>query len=466
MPKRRFKLQIAYHNDKSAIQVTVDLILNNAKAYVNKQMMDCSIAVDRGKIFKIGAETNMPKAQAKINLKNLLVLPGLIDAHVHLRDEGKAYKEDFYSGTAAAASGGITTVLDMPNNVPVTMSAENLRNRMESAQKRVLVNVGFFSEFPKNIKGISDIVDEGAVAFKLFLAEQVGGLNIDDDNALLEAFNFIAKQKVLVAVHAEDKNTLEKAIAKLKNTNCNDIEAFLKAHSEKVEVIAIKRLLDIAKHAGVHVHFCHVSSKKGLETVIKGKESRMSITCEATPHHLLLSTEDFKRVGSLALTMPPIREKHHVSTLLAGIKHGQIDIIASDHAPHTLDEKKAGNIWDVKVGIPNLETTLPLMLTQVNRGMLSISDLVRLMAEKPAEIFNLNGRGFLEEGKCADLTVIDLKRKYRIDASKFYSKAKYSPFDKWAVEGKPVKTFVNGQLIMDEGEIVAKAGSGNIIRRK
>jgi dihydroorotase (multifunctional complex type) len=451
-------------NEKRAIHVTVDLVLSNAKAYVNKQIVDCSIAINNGKIFRIGTEINMPKAEVKTDLENLLVLPGLIDVHVHLRDEGKAYKEDFYSGTAAAAAGGITTVLDMPNNTPVTMSVETLRNRMENAKKKVLVNVGFYSEFPKNMKEIRGIVEEGAVAFKLFMAEQVGGLNIDDDSTLLEALSIVAKSNFLVAFHAEDKTELEKAKDKLKRAGCNGIDAFLEAHSENVEVKAIKRLLKMGKKANARMHFCHISTEDGLKAVIDGKKSGMPITCEVTPHHLLLSANDLRRIGTLALTMPPIRKKRHASALFAGIKNGWVDIIGSDHAPHTLQEKKAEAIWDVKVGIPNLETTLSLMLTQVKHGKLLIGDLVRLMAEKPAEIFQLKGKGFLREGSIADLTVVDLSRKYRIDASKFYSKAKYSPFDHWSVEGKAVKTFVSGRLVMDEGEIVAEAGSGNIIR--
>jgi dihydroorotase len=444
----------------------VDLVLNNAKAYINRQIVNCSIAINNGKIFRIGTEVKMPKAEAKSDLNNLLVLPGLIDAHVHLRDEGKAYKEDFYSGTAAAAAGGITTVLDMPNNTPVTMSVETLKNRMKCARKLVLVNVGFFSEFPKNMKEIKNIVEEGTVAFKLFMAEQVGGLNIDDDNALLEAFSIVAKSKVLVAFHAEDKILLEKAKDKFKRAGHNDIEAFLEAHSENVEVKAIKRLLSIAKKANVHVHFCHLSSENGLKAVVDGKKSGMSVTCEVTPHHLLLSDNDLKRIGTLALTMPPIRERRHASALFAGIKNEWIDIMGSDHAPHALQEKKAEVVWDVKVGIPNLETTLSLMLTQVKHGNLSIGDLVRLMAEKPAELFKLKGKGSLKEGNSADLIVVDLTRKYKIDASEFHSKAKYSPFDGWSVEGKAVKTFVGGRLVMDEGEIVADAGSGRIIRRE
>ncbi|MBX5327891.1 MAG: dihydroorotase family protein [Candidatus Bathyarchaeota archaeon] len=446
--------------------MSVDLVLCNAKAYVGKKLVDCSFAINEGKILKIGKEANMPKAETKIDLKNLLVLPGLIDVHVHLRDEGKAYKEDFYSGTAAAVAGGIATVLDMPNNNPVTMSVEALKNRMKKAEKKILVNVGFYSEFPKKNSEIEKIVTEGAVAFKLFMAEQVGGLNIDDDSALLEAFKIAAEMKVPIAVHAEDRSSLKEAEHKFKRANCNDIHAFLKAHSESVEAKAVKRILNITKQIGAHIHFCHVSTEDGLKVIVDEKKKGTPITCEATPHHLLISSDELKQIGTLALTMPPIREKHHLTALWDGIKNGWIDIIASDHAPHALEEKKAKTVWDVKVGVPGLETTLPLMLTEVNRGRLSIADIVSLMAEKPAEVFKLPNKGYLKEGYSADLTVIDLNKKYRIDASKFHSKAKYSPFDKWTVEGKPVKTFVNGQLIMEDEEIVAKPGSGQIIRRE
>jgi dihydroorotase len=445
--------------------VIVDSVLFNAKVYVRKEIVDCSLAINNGKIFKVGKEANMPKAEAKIDLKSLLVLPGLIDAHVHLRDEKKAYKEDFHSGTAAAATGGITTVLDMPNNNPVTMNVETLRNRMKIGEGKILVNVGFYSEFPRNMKEIEGIVEEGIIAFKLFMAEQVGGLNIDDDDALLEAFKIASESKVSVAVHAEDKTALKKAEDELKHANYNDIEAFLRAHSENVEVRAVRRVLNLARQTNTHVHFCHVSTENGLKAIVGAKKSGMSITCEITPHHLFLSVDDLRRIGTLALTMPPVREKNHIAALWDGIKNGWIDILASDHAPHALEEKKAKAVWDVKVGIAGLETTLPLLLTEVNRERLTIADVVRLMAEKPAEIFNLKGRGSLEEGNNADLVVVDLKRKYKIDASKFHSKAQFSPFDGWKVEGKPAKTFVGGQIIMDEGEILADGGSGKIIRR-
>ena len=443
----------------------VDLVLLDAKAYMNEAIVDCSVAIDDGKILKVGRETNMPKSVARFDLKNLLVLPGLIDVHVHLRDEGKAYKEDFYSGTASAAAGGVTTVLDMPNNSPVTMSAESLRNRIGIAESKVLVNVGLYSEFPRDNSEIQGIVREGAVGFKLYMAEQVGGLNIHSDQAITEAFKVATSLRILTATHAEDEQTLKRNEDKLKNIGRNDVNAFLKAHSEDVEVKAIGRLLNLAKQTGMHLHFCHVSTEAGMSRIIEAKKSRLPVTCEATPHHLFLSTGDLKRVGSLAVTMPPLRDKRDVDALWEAVRNGWVDVLGSDHAPHTLKEKDAESIWEVKVGIPGLETTLPLLLTEVRRGRISIGDVVRLMAENPAEIFKLKNKGRVKEGNDADLTVVDINRKYKIDPSKFHSKAKFSPFEGRTVQGKSVKTIVAGQLIMDDDEIVATAGSGRIIRR-
>jgi len=443
-----------------------DILLKNANAYTNGELSSCCLAIDDGKILKIGKEPNMPKADRQINLRNLLLLPGLIDVHVHLRDEGKSYKEDFYSGTATAAAGGITTVLDMPNNEPVTMSVEALRNRIRKAERKILVNVGFYSEFPKNLEEIKAIVDEGAVAFKLYMTEQVGGLNINDEHALVKAFQTVRKANTLVAVHAEDNLLLKRNEARLKKAGGNDIKAFLKAHPENVEVKAIERLIRIVRETMTPIHFCHVSTEKGLNIVIDGKKSKLPISSETTPHHLFLSTKELKQKGTIVLTMPPVRSKRHISALWRGIKNRWIDVVASDHAPHTLEEKKAKKIWNVKVGIPGLETTLPLLLTEVNKKNLALKDVVRLMAEKPAEIFWLKRRGFLKEGNYADFTVVDLKRKHKIDSSKFHSKAKFSPFDGRTVIGKAVKTFVNGVLVMDEGELVAEAGCGRVIRKK
>ncbi len=443
----------------------VDSVLTNAKAYLNGEIVDCSIAIEDSKIQKIGKETQMPNADQKTDLHNLLVLPGLIDEHVHLRDEGRAYKEDFASGTAAAAAGGFTTVLDMPNNDPVTMSVQTLQNRMRVAQRKLLVNVGFYSEFPQKLDEAPDIIAEGAVGFKLFMGNQIGGLNIDDDQALIDGFKEVARLKVPLAVHAEDRAMLAANEEKLKQAKKSGTADFLRAHTEAVELTAIQRLLKVSEQTDVRLHFCHVSTKEGLNAIGEAKKSGRKVTCEVTPNHLMLSTDDLKRYGPMAIMAPPLRSKTHVDALWKGIEDGSVDAVGSDHAPHAQSEKSASNVWDVKVGVPGLETTLPIMLTQIKKNKLTIVQAVHLLAERPAEIFGLNDRGRLEQGKNADLTIVDFNRQFKIDASKFKSKARFSPYDGWDVQGKAVKTIVNGQLVFDEGEIVAKGGCGLIVRR-
>jgi len=443
-----------------------DLVINNAKAYIKGEILECSIVIDEGKFVKIGRQPQMPNADQKINLQGMLALPGLIDEHVHLRDEERAYKEDFTSGTAAAAMGGFTTVLDMPNNQPLTNSVKTLRNRLEIAKKRTLVNVGLYSEFPKNLAELPLIYAEGAVGFKLFMGNQVGGLNIDDDQALREGFKAAEKVDAVVAIHAEDKNQLMFNVQRLRQAKREGGEDFLFAHTEQVEVKAIERALRASEGLGVHLHFCHVTSHQGLETIKEAKKARRRVTCEVTPNHLTLTSADAKHYGLMATMMPPLRDKTHKEALLKGVIQGDIDTIGSDHAPHSIEEKSATIVWDVKVGVPGLETTLPLMLMLVKKQGLTFQRLVETLAENPAEIYGLTNKGKIEQGKDADLTIIDYNQPWTITASKFKSKAKFSLYDGWKVTGKPIKTFVNGNLIMDEGEIVAKAGSGKIVQRK
>jgi dihydroorotase (multifunctional complex type) len=445
--------------------VTVDSVFIGAKACLNGQIVECSIAVDEGKIQKIGREPQMPNADEKTNLHGLLVLPGLIDEHVHLRDEGKAYKEDFSSGTAAAAAGGFTTIMDMPNNEPVTSSALTLKNRMEIAERKILVNVGFYSEFPKKTSSIPDILEQDAVGFKLFMGSQVGGLNIDDDEDLQEAFKEAADQNAIVAVHAEDKALLLANEQKLKQAKRLDLAAFQEAHSETVEVKAIERLLKVSEPTSVHLHFCHVSTAAGLKAIADAKKTGRKVTVEVTPNHLLLSTDDLTHYGQLVVMAPPLRSQSNVEALWKGLGTGTVDTMGSDHAPHTAGEKSASSVWEVKVGVPCLETTLPMFMTLVRKNELLMSQVVKLLAEKPAEIWGLSDRASLEQGKNADLTIVNFRERFKIDASKFKSKAKFSPYDGWEVNGRVVKTYVGGLLVFEGGEIVAKPGSGQIVRR-
>lgn len=441
----------------------VDTVLHNAKVFTGKVLIEAGLAIENEKIVKIAKEPNLPKASKRINIEGKIIIPGLIDSHVHLRDEEYAYREDFTSGTEAAAAGGVTTVVDMPNNRPVTMSVETLRKRMELAEKRILVNVAFNSAFPITKDEVHDIAKQGAAGFKLFLLQQVGGANIDDDEVLQGYFNEIAEEKLPICVHAEDKATLEEAKEEIQESGRNDAEAFLEAHPAIAESKAIQRVTRLANNSGAHVHVCHVSSAAGIDEVARAKKEKVNLTCEVTPHHLLLTADSMRKCGNIALMLPPLRRREDMDALWKALQKGLVDTVGSDHAPHSLAEKSAKSIWDVKPGITGLETLLPLMLNEVNHGRLTINQLIRLVVEKPAEIFHLKNRGSINVGSTADLAVIDLKQEYKIDASKFYSKAKFSPFDGCEVNGKVLKTFVNGHLIMDEGEIVAKP-IGRIIR--
>ena len=446
--------------------MTVDLVLYNTKVYCEGEIVDAGIAVEEGKIVKVAKELNLPPASDRIDLNRCLALPGLIDVHVHLRGQLQASAEDFFTGTAAAIAGGITSVLDMPNNKPVTMDSSSLRERMRVAKRRILANVGFYSAFPENLDEIGKVVREGAMAFKLYLAAQIGGLDINDDEALLRAFNMVCELGVPVAVHAEDNETVENVAKAEQRLGHNDVEAYLKAHTPEVEAKAVERILKIAFKSNVQIHFCHISSKRTVSLIHNARKNGLRVSCEVTPHHLLLTSEDLKQQSTMLLTDPPVRSKNIVEELWNTVRNGQVDIIASDHAPHLVTEKKADSVWDVKPGFPGLETLLPLLLTKVNEGQLTLDDLVRLTAEKPAKIFRFNGDGILKEGYNANITIVDMHRRVKIDASRFCSKAKYSPFHGCQVKGMPVKTFVNGLLVMDEGEIVAEAGVGRVLCRQ
>jgi len=439
-------------------------VLNNAKICTRKGIAEAGLAIDEGRIFRITKEPNLPQASGKIDLKGLLLLPGVIDSHVHLRDQQLAYKEDFLSGTAAAAAGGVTSVIDMPNNRPVTMSSKSLRERMGIAEKRAIVNVAFYSAFPRDLSEIGAIVEEGAVAFKLFLSQKIGGLDIEDDETLLQAFDEVSETKVPIAVHAEDRGMIEEATGKLRKAGRRGVEARLEARSPQAESKAIQRTVRLLEKTRARVHLCHVSSAAGLNAFADAKKEGLPVTGEVTPHHLFLSSEHLKRLKTLALVDPPLRTQKDIRALWNALRQGLIDVISTDHAPHTIEEKTADSVWEAKAGFPGLETMLPLLLTQVNQGHLSLSTLVRATSERPAQIFNLKNRGRLAEGNHADLVAVDMNREYEIDASKFYSKAKYSPFDGWKVTGKSVKTFVDGKLVMDEGEITAKPGTGRTLR--
>ncbi len=423
-----------------------DLVIRNAKFPWRGKITEGEIVIDSGKIVKL-CKSFQGKCEKIINASQKIVLPGLIDAHVHLRDLKEFYKEDYYTGTCAAAAGGFTTVLDMPNTNPKTNSAKIIKLKKKLANRKAIVNVGFFSLFPSQPSEVEKIVKEGIIAFKVY-PDNLRELS----TSIIELFKVANAQRKPVAVHPELPI----------HEPCNSLKQFLRTHSPDMELIASLMYLELAAKTDCQLHICHISSEQTVNTIKKAKRLLPSLSCEVTPHHLLLTQEILKQKGSFLKVLPPLRTKRDIEALWVALNQGIIDIIASDHAPHLKSEKNA-EFLEAPPGFPGLETTLPLMLTQLNKGRITLQRIVEILSQKPAEIFHLKNKGKIEEGYDADVTLIHLKRKDKIKSEKFHTKAKYTPFEGWKIIGKAEITIVNGRIVMEQGEITAPKGTGKII---
>lgn len=404
-----------------------------------------SIKIADGKIEDI--KKISPKREETIDLKGSVVLPGLIDSHVHFRDPGLTYKEDFRTGSSAAANGGFTTVMDMPNTLPPTNTPRDFKDKMKIGLKKSVVDFGLHA-------GVADVKYIGALArlrpvsFKIFM-------DLADGDFLMEAFGKIKRDAVdhLISLHAEDQQLVKNFTEQAKKKGSAP-ELYAQARPALAEIDAVTSGLKLAREFNQKIHFCHISTKKSLKLIKDAQNAGIKVTSEITPHHLFLDSSYLKKFKTLAKTNPPLRDTHNRLEIKDLDK---FNIIGTDHAPHTLKEKEK-DIWEAPPGIPNLETTLPLLLTQFNRRNITITQIKRLLCENPARIFNLKNKGFIREGRDADLVVVDLKKEGVIDPHKFHSKAKYSPFEGFKLKGMPVMTLVRGNVVMDNGEILKHHG--------
>lgn len=348
---------------------------------------------------------------------SLIKLPGLIDIHVHLRDMGQDQKEDFYSGTCAALAGGFVTVLDMPNNkMPIT-TKERLQAKIDEAKKKTVCDIGFyfsslgdnFEEFPK--------VNKKVFGLKLFLNMTTG--------------EYVLKKEELKPIY---ENWWRKSP--------------ILFHSEG-EVV--NDVLNVVKKIKKRTHFCHISSKFELEQVIKAKEDGLPVTCGVTPHHLFLTKNDLKSLGSFGAVKPPLQEKKDLEFLWENLKY--IDVFESDHAPHTIEEKK-GDL--PPSGVPGLETMLPLLLTAVSERRLTIKQIIRMCYENPIKLFNIPHN---QNSK----TIIGTNEIYTIRNEDLITKCGWSPFNGWKVKGKVKMVYIRGKKVFENGKIVVQPGAGRIL---
>jgi dihydroorotase (multifunctional complex type) len=442
----------------------IDLALVNARILTIHGLVKGGIGINDGKICSIDQEERLPQASTTINTHDKLVLPGLIDVHTHLRDLNLEHKEDFYSGTCAALAGGFTTVLDMPNTVPITDNALRLREKMVIASGKIVANTGFYTCIPAEATELKRLKDLGAMGCKVYLHNPNTTLDVEDDNVLLHTLQVLEDLDMILTIHAEDRYLIEDLEAKFQAIATSSPNIRIKTHPPQAEVKAVQRVLSLIRGRHSRIHFCHISTGKASSLISQAKVEGLPVTYEVTPHHLFLSETLLDKVGSLAFVEPPLRHSTTRRSLWSDLLAGNIDVVASDHAPHALKEKRNSDLWAVPSGFPGLETTLPLLLTMVARGKLSLERLVAVLARNPARIFRLQGKGVIAAGFDADLTIVDMDKEFIIDSSEFYSKAKYSPFDGMKVVGRPIQVFLEGNLVMDEGEVLSKPGSGTIIR--
>jgi len=420
----------------------VDLALKNCRIWCKKRLTKASLVIDKGKIISI-TKSRLPASKKKIDCKGGIVLPGLIDVHVHFREPGLKYKEDWSTGSRAAARGGITYVMDMPNTIPPTITLRDLFDKKALAKKSV-VNFGLYAGISqKNLNYLKELSKQ-AVAFKLYMGETTGDLTVDDISLQIKAFTNVAKTKKVLAVHAENEKMIKHFYKNYKKET--DPVAYARSRPPESEVLAINDAIELAKQTNVKLHICHVSTKDGLSLIKRAKKNKVDVTCETCPHYLFMTEGDLREKRTLAKMNPPLRTERDQKALWKGIKSGKIDILASDHAPHTLQEKYQ-NIWFAPSGVPGVETSLQLMLNAVNKRMIKLERIVELMHDSPVKRFGLGNYGDIEVGNVANLTVIDLKNEWEISREDLVTKCGWSPYEGWEGKGMAVMTIINGKLI-------------------
>jgi dihydroorotase len=430
------------------------LLVRDAHIWTKNDIIRGSILIEDGRIQRIARKIT-ERADEEIPARRLVALPGLVDAHVHLRDMRLSYKEDFTTGTAAAAAGGFTTVLDMPNTLPPTDSAQRLREKTRRASRKIRVNIGFHAAAVANRDAARAMKVAGAFSMKLYLPKPIAPLDVSDDQTIVDILKASKEASIPVTVHAEDAAQIE-GTGKIRT-----FKELVGSRQGSAETSAVTRILRLQRQTGCRIHFCHVTLPSSISAIGNSRSGLLS--SEVTPHHTLLSEDSVKTLGWKAWMVPPLRPREVMNNLFRQMVTGTATIIATDHAPHTIKEKRHPP-QKSPPGIPGLETAMPLMLTIVSKGKLSLGRLVSLLSTNPAKVFRLSSKGKLEKGADADMILVDLKKRGKIDPEKFLSKAHYSPFEGWKTRGAVHTTIVNGSIVYREGEIMGKPGIGKVLR--
>jgi len=422
------------------------MILIRAATVIGSRGLErADILVVQDRIAEIAPELTQPAGAKKVEAHQWLALPGLIDIHVHLREPGGVHKEDFYTGTQAALAGGVTTVLGMPNTTPPITDEATLEAALALARQKAVCDFGLYvGATQDNVRTAAKL--QNAVGLKMYMGSSTGTLLVDRfEDQYAHLANYPTDR--VVAVHAENEEAMR----------------YFEKRGERrpplCATLETSRAIQMARTLKRSLHICHLSTAQEIRMVREAKERGEPVTCEVTPHHLFLSTDVEQHLGSLGQMNPPLRSVEDVDALWDNLKY--VDAIATDHAPHTLEEKNSDH---PPSGVPGLETMLPLLLTAVHQKQLDWNDLVRLTSSGPATLFGLERKGRLAPGYDADIVLVDPDAQWTVKGEQLLTRCGWTPFEGWLAWGQVKQVYLRGQLAFAGGQVLVAPGTGRQVR--
>ena len=425
-----------------------------------------SIAIEDGQIAAVVAPGEVLEAREEIDASGRIILPGLVDAHVHLREPGFTHKEDFSSGTMAAAAGGVTTIMDMPTDDPWTATAAQFEQKRDLMDGRIHVDVALQAAVGPQQNDIEALAALGAISFEIFLAGGRADFQVDVDSDFRSILVAIKGAGGVAGITAGDPGMVVRLLDEIKASGRRDIAAFNAVRPLEAEVPGVERACAMAVETGAQIHFRQISCAASVD-ILKRFADHDTVSAEVTPHNLLLTDEDAARLGPYGAVIPPLRSAAECAALQSALRDGTIDIVATDHAPHLRAEKERGrdDIWQVAPGLPGVQTFHAIMRALVDRGALSLQDIARTCAEQPAHLFGLYPRkGALAVGSDADLVIIDPNSLTTITDDDQLSKAGWTPFAGLTTPGRIERVMLRGRTICRDG-VVADTPGGSFVKR-